>query len=195
MALLVAAVALAVGLVFAVGSPRPSQQAASKHARLLPVMRHRKSPTMTTNPPVQSSSPPTTLPLPPTLGRDYAPPPYISQATADAIALWVARNMGGHGRVVRATLTNVAGASKEVDTRVADLQVPAARMVWLVWVVGTYLTEAGCTFSSSSCLQPTTLFYVTEDASTGRPYSDGSTPDMPGAPAVPKGVHLGPFRP
>jgi len=117
----------------------------------------------------------------------YAPPPYIAEATAQAMVLKTADAMGG-GRIIQTKLESLTAAGQAIGNTVSPPGVARTRMVWLVWIVGSW--QGGC-LTTNCPRQPNTLYYAVFDAKTGTSFGDGTGFDMPGAPAVPKGVHLG----
>ena len=95
--------------------------------------------------------------------------------------------MGG-GHIVQAKLETLAAAGRAIGDAVNPPNVARTRMVWLLWIDGTW--QGGC-ITTSCPSQPDTLYYAMFDAKTGTSFGYGTGFHMPGAPAVPKGVHLG----
>jgi hypothetical protein len=188
MGLLVALVALAGVLAVMVA---PGQQLAARHARLLPVVRRHEPPTITTGPATSTvfQSPPTTpiRTVPYTHLVQYAPPPYIAEATAQAMAMRTANAMGG-GHIVQTKLETLTAAGQAIGDTVNPPNVARTRVVWLIWLVGTW--QGGC-LTTDCPSQPDTLYYAVFDAKTGTSFGYGTGFDMPGAPVEGPGVHLG----
>ncbi len=191
MGLLAATVALAAALSVTLAPGHPRQQLAARHARLLPVVHPNSSPTAKASaqrsspPPPQSTPPIRTLPWTQLTG--YAPPPYVPEAAVQAVALKAADAMGG-GRIIRTELETLTAAGHAIGDTVSPSNVSRARMVWLLWIVGTW--QGGC-LTTDCPAQPDTLYYAMFDAKTGTSFGYGTGFHMPGAPAVRKGVHLG----
>ncbi len=193
MGLLGAAVALAAGLALAVAPRGASQQSVARHASLLPVLHSTHSPTIITGPVTSSALPSSTHAVPPIrtlpwtqLTHDAAPP-YISEATAQAIAMKTVDAMGG-GHIIATTLETLTAAGRATGTTVSPPTVTRTRMVWLIWIVGTW--QGGC-LTTDCPSRANTLSYAEVDAKTGTSFGYGTSVDMPGAPPVGTGVHLG----
>lgn len=182
---LVGAVALAAALAVIAAPGHPGQRLAARRATTTPVSPHEPSPPATSPP--ESSSPTTAQPapsirtLPYTQLARYAPPPYVPEATVRAIALTTADAMGG-GHIVRTELETLAAAGQAIGDTVNPPDVTRTRMVWLLWMFGTW--QGGC-LTTSCPAQPHTLYYAMFDAKTGTSFGYGTGADMPGAPAVP----------
>lgn len=148
----------------------------------------------TSRPESASSSPipaptPTVQTIPSSQQLPYVGPPYISQSDAESAALQVANAMGPGAQVLTAELESVAAASEDAGQQVATFSVSSDRMVWLVWLVGTY--QPGCISTTCPAWQ-NELYFVAVDATTGQTYGVGTSTDAPGAPSVPAGVNVGP---
>lgn len=154
--------------------------------------RARRSATSTTPPLIPAPTPPVhTVPV--TQQTSYVPPPYISEAHAEMLALQTAQTMGAGGRprAVAAKLESVARASHDAGFRVASFFTTTDRMVWLVWIVGPY--QGQCLNGPTTCpVQKHELYNVVIDAKSGANLGVGSSRVMPGAPPVPAGTHFGP---
>ncbi len=131
---------------------------------------------------------PTVGPFPKTRQISYVPGPFISQAAAVSIADRVAGRSGQGGGVVGATLESVANATSDEGSRVVAATVATTRMVWLVWIVGTFQPDC---LTSTCPVWHDELYNVVLDAKTGRVLGVATTKTMPGAPSVPAGTHLG----
>lgn len=176
------AVALA-GVASGGGSPHTISTTRSPLARMA------KTNPSTSNAPLIPAPTPQVHTVPPTRQTPYVPGPYLPASDAEAIAMEVADRMGSGAQVVAAKLESVATASSDAGFRVATLDTSTSREVWLVWIVGPYVS--GC-LTASCPARSNVLYSVAIDATTGTVDGLGTSKEMPGAPSVPSDVVRGP---
>lgn len=103
----------------------------------------------------------------------YVSGPFISEGSAETIALRMGQGAGGTTQVVGAKLESVAAATAVLGSRPAALDIASARMVWVVELKGTYV-QSSCS-PSGNCLAPLSnqTYYVVIDAATGNTLATG----------------------
>lgn len=111
----------------------------------------------------------------------YVPGPYLTEAQATAIAVQVAERLGpGPVTILSAQLESVAAASQATGIRVASFYTGSDRMVWLVWLIGTY--QSMCQVSGPCPAKPQQVYFTVVDAKTGQSYGAGINMHAPGIP-------------